>query len=60
MSKPAAKIVPLPAIRRGRKRLGTPLADDRAAALKARFSEVSKTSTTGSAATPLKMLLNRF
>ena len=53
-------IVPFPAARRARKRVGGPLADMRAEELRARFQKVSEASRTGDATTPLKKLLKRF
>ncbi|SDE76448.1 hypothetical protein SAMN04488117_101131 [Celeribacter baekdonensis] len=59
--KPTAPIVvPFPTARRSRKRVGGPLADLRAEALRDRFRQVSEASYTGDATTPLKKLLKRF
>jgi len=53
-------VVPFPTARRSRKRVGGPLADLRAEALRDRFRQVSEASYTGDATTPLKKLLKRF
>ncbi|WP_339690852.1 hypothetical protein [Celeribacter baekdonensis] len=56
----APTVVPFPSARRSRKRVGGPLADMRAEALRDRFRQVSEASYTGDATTPLKKLLKRF
>ena len=53
-------VVPFPAARRKRKRLGGVMADVRAEALRQRFAKVSNDAQTGNAMTPLKKLLKRF